>query len=74
MAYSTLVNPSEASPFFTVSEAAEFLHVHANTLRRWSDVGLLVSYRIGSRGDRRFFREDLMRFLTDYSAYKDNTQ
>jgi excisionase family DNA binding protein len=65
---------SEENPFLTVGEASEFLHVHTNTLRRWSDAGLLVSYRICSRGDRRFLREDLMRFLTDYNGYKDNTQ
>jgi len=47
----------------TVSEASELLHVHANTLRRWNDAGLLASYRIGSRGDRRFWRDDVMRFL-----------
>lgn len=50
MAYPTVINISEATPFLTVTEAAEFLHVHTNTLRRWSDVGLLLSYRIGSRG------------------------
>ena len=74
MAYPATMDVSKATPLLTISEAAEFLHVHANTLRRWSDVGLLVSYRISSRGDRRFFREDLMRFLSDYSAYKEDTQ
>jgi excisionase family DNA binding protein len=74
MAYPATLDVSKAAPLLTISEAAEFLHVHANTLRRWSDVGLLVSYRISSRGDRRFFREDLIRFLEDYNAYKDKTE
>jgi excisionase family DNA binding protein len=74
MAYPAILDISKATPLLTISEAAELLHVHANTLRRWSDVGVVVSYRISDRGDRRFFREDLMRFLTDYNAYKDNTQ
>jgi excisionase family DNA binding protein len=53
-----------SSALLTVGEASELLHVHANTLRRWNDAGLLASYRIGSRGDRRFWRDDVIRFLT----------
>lgn len=37
-----------------VREVAELLHVHPNTVRQWSDGGLIRSYRIGPRGDRRF--------------------
>lgn len=44
-------------------QAAQFLSVHKNTLRRWSDQGLLQPYRLGSRGDRRFRLDDLERFL-----------
>ena len=43
----------------TVGEVARILHVHANTVRRWADQGLLPAYRIGLRGDRRF-REDVV--------------
>jgi excisionase family DNA binding protein len=70
MAYSTTISTEKDNSLLTVSEAAEFLHVHANTLRRWSDIGLLVAYRISARGDRRFFKEDLVRFLSEYNAYK----
>jgi hypothetical protein len=28
-------------------------------VRRWADKGILKVYRIGSRGDRRFKREDI---------------
>ncbi len=47
----------------TVGEASEILHVHPNTLRKWSDSGLIPSYRIGQRRDRRFVLEDLIDFL-----------
>ena len=47
----------------TVGEASEILHVHRNTLRKWSDMGLIPSYRIGQRHDRRFAVEDVMDFL-----------
>lgn len=70
MAFPITVNISSTSPLLTISEAAEFLHVHTNTLRRWSDDGLLASYRISSRGDRRFAQEDLMAFLTNYNREK----
>ena len=47
----------------TAREAAQFLYAHINTIRRWSDEGILKSYRIGKRGDRRFSREDIALFL-----------
>jgi len=47
----------------TVREVAQFLHIHANTVRRWSDLGILKGYRIGPRGDRRFRQEDVFAFL-----------
>ncbi len=47
----------------TVREASQILHVHPNTLRKWSDQGLIPSCRIGQRRDRRFAVEDLLAFL-----------
>jgi excisionase family DNA binding protein len=47
----------------TSTEAASRLSVHVNTLRRWSNDGLLPVYRVGSRGDRRYKTEDLEKFL-----------
>ncbi|MFC1892866.1 helix-turn-helix domain-containing protein [Chloroflexota bacterium] len=48
----------------TASDAADALNVHINTVRRWSNKGILKSYRIGPRGDRRFPKEDIDEFLT----------
>ncbi len=48
----------------TVSEAAAMLNAHPNSVRRWADMGLLSSFRIGLRGDRRFRVEDIA-FLVD---------
>ncbi len=47
----------------TVRDVARLLHVHVNTVRRWSDLGLLKTYRIGNRGDRRFTPQDVSEFL-----------
>ena len=46
-----------------VSEAAKLLHIHPNTLRKWSTLGLIPSYRIGRRRDRRFLLEDVLNYL-----------
>ena len=54
---------NNSKSMFTTRELARLLNVHINTVRRWSDQGLLKSYRLGPRGDRRFSREDLVDFL-----------
>ena len=38
----------------TMREACQMLHVHANTLRRWSAKGLIKAYRIGMGHQRRY--------------------
>lgn len=52
-------------PMLTVTEVARLLHLHSNTVRRWSDRGLITAYRIGQRGDRRFTRNDIAAFLAE---------
>lgn len=54
----------------TVSEVADILHVHPNTVRLWSDAGLLKTYRIGYRRDRRFKPQDIDAFLMCSEQYK----
>jgi excisionase family DNA binding protein len=49
----------------TVREVARLLHVHPNTLRRWTSDGRIKAYRINARGDRRFEREEVARFLAE---------
>lgn len=51
----------------TPKEVAELLHIHTNTLRRWSDKGRIVAYRINPRGDRRYKRQDIERFLAQFN-------
>ncbi|MBA7691354.1 hypothetical protein ES703_99897 [subsurface metagenome] len=46
-----------------VSDVSQLLGIHVNTVRRWAQRGILKAYRIGSRGDRRFQREDIDNFL-----------
>ena len=57
-----------------VREVARLFHIHPNTLRRWSNNGRIKAYRITSRGDRRFKREEIAQFLAELSSQADNWQ
>lgn len=49
----------------TVRKVARLLNIHVNTVRRWSDQGILRAYRITKRGDRRFKRDDIDSLLSE---------
>ena len=51
----------------STSQVARLLNVHVNTVRRWSKHGILKTYRINTRGDRRFNREDVFDLLLEQS-------
>jgi len=59
----TSQEPAPNSKMLTARDVARLLNVHMNTVRRWSNSGILKSYRISPRGDRRFQREDVEGFL-----------
>lgn len=52
----------------TTTEAARYLGVHPNTVRRWETQGLLPAYRLGKRGDRRFSRDEIDQFLAQSAS------
>lgn len=47
----------------TLKQASQLLNCHPNTLRAWDEKGYLVAVRFGTRRDRRYRREDLMKLL-----------
>jgi len=58
----------------SIQEAAEFLGVHPETLRRWDREGVLQAIKVNERGDRRYRYEDLLRFrsgikVEEYKGY-----
>jgi len=58
-----MVINDQIDKLLTVREVASMLHVHTNTLRRWSDAGTIKSLRITPRGDRRYRMQDILEFL-----------
>jgi excisionase family DNA binding protein len=65
-------NGEHMSDMLTVREVARLFHVHPNTLRRWSNDGRIEACRINPRGDRRFRREEIARFMADLDAPASN--
>jgi len=55
----------ELGQMLTTREVACLLHIHHNTVRRWADRGILKAYRITSRSDRHFRKEDILSFLEE---------
>ena len=67
---STTVNKVEL--MLSTAEVSRLLHVHPNTLRRWSNNGIIKTYRIGPRADRRFRQDDIDRFLVQLRENRGN--
>ncbi|MCJ7576192.1 MAG: helix-turn-helix domain-containing protein [Dehalococcoidia bacterium] len=67
-----MANGEHMTDMLTVREVARLLHVHHNTLRRWSNQGIIRAYRITARGDRRFRRDEIVRFLAELNGQADN--
>ena len=47
------------STMLTTTDVARIFNVHRETIRRWSEQGIIKAYRVGPRGHRRFSREEV---------------
>jgi PTS system nitrogen regulatory IIA component len=54
---------SEVTAWLRTPEAAKYLGVHEETVRRWAREGAIPAAKLGNRGGFRFKRDDLDRFL-----------
>jgi excisionase family DNA binding protein len=55
--------PSDIELPMSTGEVARLLNIHTNTVRRWSRNGILKTFRVGPRGDRRFMPRDVQRLF-----------
>lgn len=50
---------AEYPVLLSTGKVARMLGVHTNTVRRWDNEGILRSWRVGPKGDRRFRRDEI---------------
>lgn len=67
-----MIKVKKTNGMMTTKDVARLFNVHINTVRRWSNLGVLEPYRVGPRGDRRFTKEDIANFLANSRAAAQN--
>ncbi len=58
-------NPSTWSSLLTIDQVSKILNLSTWTLRQWDNKKRLVAVRIGSRKDRRYRKEDILKILKE---------
>lgn len=61
-------NKDNNKDLLSISEVAEKLGVHKETLRRWDNQGKLKAIRFGKRGHRRYKREEIEKILDQHDT------
>ncbi|MEE8373026.1 MAG: helix-turn-helix domain-containing protein [Dehalococcoidia bacterium] len=64
-----MMSDAQLEAMLTARQVSDFLQVSISTVRRWSSSGMLKCYRVGSRGDRRYQRDDVLRFLQEPTGF-----
>ena len=54
-----------ADEWLTTEQAAKYLQVHPETMRRWARTKVVPAAKLGNRGGFRFRREHLDQFLQE---------
>jgi len=63
-----MLSDKQLVPLLTVREVSRLLNIHSNTLRRWSERGIIKAYRLTPRGDRRYYPQDIANILSELRA------
>ena len=58
-----MTSTEQQGEWIRTPEAAKYLGVHIETMRRWAREGVIPAAKLGNRGGCRFRREDLDKFL-----------
>lgn len=56
----------------SVREVASIFRVHKNSVKRWSNQGIIRSYRVGPHRERRFKIDDITRYLAKCEENRGN--
>ncbi len=51
------------SNLLNIQQSAAFLGISASTIRRWAKTNQLNGIKVGTRGDWRFTKEDLLKMV-----------
>jgi excisionase family DNA binding protein len=57
--------PRTWPPLLHIKQAAQILNVSPWTLRKWDKEGKLIPIRVGSRRDRRYKKEDVLKAMNE---------
>jgi len=58
-----IVDKNKLPEILKMKQACDLLNVHPNTLRNWDNNDVLKAIRFGSRRDRRYKKEDILRLI-----------
>lgn len=56
---------AEVGDVLTITEVSNLLQLTPVTLKRWGKQGRLPFIRINKRGDRRYYKKDIINFLNN---------
>ena len=57
------MDKNKLSEILTMKQVCEILNVHPNTLRNWDNKDVLKAIRFGTRKDRRYKKEDILKLI-----------
>ena len=58
-----MLSDNRRQKLLTLQQAADMLGVHPNTMRNLDNKGELKAIRFGTRGDRRYLKSDIDKYL-----------
>lgn len=64
----------DSPKLISIKEASEMLNIHPNTLRRWDNLGLLKAIRMGSRKDRSYSMDEIIKFTSRKDLFSNGNE
>lgn len=64
-----MIKLSELPELLTLSEVSELFRISKLTLKRWGKAGKIKFIRINSRGDRRYYKQDIINYINSNHGF-----